>query len=121
MTNQKVDFVKGLLWSNIHLGTGIICACLPTYRPLLSKCASSLASMQRQYKGLFSSHRRALNSERGLDLGENGASGLTSGKASSSQDDRERSMGYTVNDGHERYLAGKGGYPLDKTSAESIV
>ena len=78
--------------------------------------------MQRQYKGLFSSHRRAVNSERGHDLGESGASRLTSGKASSSsQDDGERNMGDTGDAGHERYLAGKGGYPGGKTSVESIV
>lgn len=30
--------IKCLMWSNIQLGTAITCACILTYRPLLTKC-----------------------------------------------------------------------------------
>jgi hypothetical protein len=30
------DMLDGVLWSSIELNTGILCACLPTLRPLLS-------------------------------------------------------------------------------------
>ncbi|KAL8931693.1 MAG: hypothetical protein Q9216_007108 [Gyalolechia sp. 2 TL-2023] len=33
---SEVDLTQGDIWLNVHLGTAIICACLPTYRPLLS-------------------------------------------------------------------------------------
>ena len=35
-----------LIWSNLHLGFAIICACLPTYRPLLAKAAASASSLR---------------------------------------------------------------------------
>ncbi|KAL8925694.1 MAG: hypothetical protein Q9208_003377 [Pyrenodesmia sp. 3 TL-2023] len=31
------DLTQGVIWLNVHLGTAIICACLPTYRPLFSR------------------------------------------------------------------------------------
>ncbi|KAI4196369.1 MAG: hypothetical protein LQ346_003228 [Caloplaca aetnensis] len=31
------DLTQGDIWLNVHLGTAIICACLPTYRPLISR------------------------------------------------------------------------------------
>lgn len=33
-----VVVIKCLMWSNIQLGTAITCACILTYRPLLTKC-----------------------------------------------------------------------------------
>ncbi|KAI4121202.1 MAG: hypothetical protein LQ338_006501 [Usnochroma carphineum] len=32
-----IDLTEGDIWLNVHLGTAIICACLPTYRPLVSR------------------------------------------------------------------------------------
>ncbi|KAI4141525.1 MAG: hypothetical protein LQ341_003504 [Variospora aurantia] len=32
-----VDLTQGNIWINVHLGVAIICACLPTYRPLISR------------------------------------------------------------------------------------
>lgn len=32
-----VDLSTDALWLNIHLGSAIICACLPTYRPIFRK------------------------------------------------------------------------------------
>ncbi|KAL9009145.1 MAG: hypothetical protein Q9173_005801 [Seirophora scorigena] len=32
-----VDLTQGDIWVNVHLGVAIICACLPTYRPLISR------------------------------------------------------------------------------------
>ena len=36
-TGNEVDLTQGDIWINAHLGTAIICACLPTYRPLFSR------------------------------------------------------------------------------------
>lgn len=36
-TGVEVDLTQGDIWLNVHLGTAIICACLPTYRPLVSR------------------------------------------------------------------------------------
>ncbi|KAL8728556.1 MAG: hypothetical protein Q9166_005289 [cf. Caloplaca sp. 2 TL-2023] len=35
--SADVDLTQGDIWLNVHLGTAIICACLPTYRPLVSR------------------------------------------------------------------------------------
>lgn len=35
--SADVDLTQGDIWLNVHLGTAIICACLPTYRPLFSR------------------------------------------------------------------------------------
>ena len=32
---KNIDLTQGDIWLNVHLGTAIISACLPTYRPLL--------------------------------------------------------------------------------------
>lgn len=36
-SGADVDLTQGDIWLNVHLGTAIICACLPTYRPLISR------------------------------------------------------------------------------------
>ncbi|KAL8945850.1 MAG: hypothetical protein Q9222_007667 [Ikaeria aurantiellina] len=33
----EFDLTAGTIWLNVHVGTTIICACLPTYRPLFSR------------------------------------------------------------------------------------
>lgn len=37
--------MRGMVWNNIQLGTAIMCACLPTYRPLLLKCIMFFPTM----------------------------------------------------------------------------
>ena len=32
-----IDLTQGNIWLNVHLGTAIICACLPTFRPLIAR------------------------------------------------------------------------------------
>ncbi|KAL9022134.1 MAG: hypothetical protein Q9180_008576 [Flavoplaca navasiana] len=36
-----IDLTQGNIWLNVHLGTAIICACLPTFRPLISRQSES--------------------------------------------------------------------------------
>ena len=36
-SGSDVDLTQGDIWLNVHLGTAIICACMPTYRPLISR------------------------------------------------------------------------------------
>lgn len=60
---QTVDVIRGLPWSNIHLGTALISACLPTYRPILSKIAHGFLSIGLPYKSWFSSKQKLNNSE----------------------------------------------------------
>ncbi|MCJ1470575.1 hypothetical protein MMC07_009221 [Pseudocyphellaria aurata] len=36
---------NSILWTNAQLGTSIVCACLPIYRPLLIKCAAISSSI----------------------------------------------------------------------------
>ena len=38
-----------MLWVNIHMGTSILCACLPTFRPLLVKFGSLTSSLRQRY------------------------------------------------------------------------
>ncbi|KAL9587060.1 MAG: hypothetical protein Q9212_000512 [Teloschistes hypoglaucus] len=39
-SGNDVDLTQGDIWLNVHLGTAIICACLPTYRSLVSRTSS---------------------------------------------------------------------------------
>ena len=48
--SQNVAFSKAELWSIIHVGIAIVCACLPTLRPLFIRTASSVpSSWQRRH------------------------------------------------------------------------
>lgn len=44
-----VELVLDVLWYNIHTGTMIICACLPSYRPLLTKSIAVVTSSIQKY------------------------------------------------------------------------
>jgi hypothetical protein len=39
-----IDLAVDMFWNTIHVGTGIICACLPIYRPLGRACTSFFSS-----------------------------------------------------------------------------
>lgn len=45
----EVAFTGAELWASCHLGTGVICACLPTYRPLLARIATTAISLHERY------------------------------------------------------------------------
>ena len=51
-TKPDLDLTKGDIWFNVHLGTGIISACLPTFRPLISRSSSFLQSFSSR-KGSY--------------------------------------------------------------------
>ncbi|MCJ1348945.1 hypothetical protein MMC31_007178 [Peltigera leucophlebia] len=61
LTFKTVNFVDGIIWSNIHLGTAILCACLPTYRPLIVQCTALSTSFFQHYDSLFSNKSRSEN------------------------------------------------------------
>ena len=48
--NQEyVSFTNVVLWTHLHLATAIICACLPTYRPLIRKAGGFTTSLHKRY------------------------------------------------------------------------
>lgn len=57
-------FRNGFVWSNVQLGTSIVSACLPIYRPLLSKCAVLHARISSSYHFPLSSDRRSSRNSR---------------------------------------------------------
>ena len=65
LTTITEDFTIFLLWSLIELNVAMICACLPTLRPMASKIPHSLRSTEG-VKSLLSFHRfRHLRSQKG--------------------------------------------------------
>ncbi|MCJ1319450.1 hypothetical protein MMC15_004786 [Xylographa vitiligo] len=44
-----VNYDQVDLWSILHVCTGIICACLPTYRPLLTKVTALPSTLRKKY------------------------------------------------------------------------
>ncbi|KAF2014353.1 hypothetical protein BU24DRAFT_481797 [Aaosphaeria arxii CBS 175.79] len=38
--STAIDFMHDILWLDIHAGIALVCACLPTYRPLIVKASS---------------------------------------------------------------------------------
>lgn len=81
-----MNFVLDLFWLNIHAGAAIICACLPTYRPLIVKSATALSGYSSK---IFSS---------GPDSGSQ-RSGGTYGRPDRSQ---ESSQGKDKTDSYNR-------------------
>jgi len=47
--NSNLDLTQGDIWLNIHSGVAIMSACLPTYRPLLSRGSLFLSSYTQGY------------------------------------------------------------------------
>ncbi|KAA8571276.1 hypothetical protein EYC84_000603 [Monilinia fructicola] len=52
--SQNVDFPRAELWSTVHVGMAIVCACLPNFRPLLNRIT---ASARRLYGSAITSDR----------------------------------------------------------------
>ena len=74
---QAIDFVLDMMWLDVHSGIAILCACLPTYRPLIVKSAAFL-----------SSHGSKIFSSRGSSSGKSsGKSGNSSSSGSKGRSD----------------------------------
>ncbi|KAI9641747.1 hypothetical protein NHQ30_009603 [Ciborinia camelliae] len=67
--SQNVDFPRAELWSAVHVGMAIVCACLPNFRPLLNRIT---ASARRLYGSAITSDRDPNTS--GSSGGRSGAS-----------------------------------------------
>ncbi|KAL8659758.1 MAG: hypothetical protein Q9226_000254 [Calogaya cf. arnoldii] len=52
------------LWTNVHLGTAVLCACLPTFPPLLSRFGVLSSTIVSKISSIFSTWR---SSDKGLD------------------------------------------------------
>ncbi|TVY85658.1 Satratoxin biosynthesis SC1 cluster protein, partial [Lachnellula willkommii] len=57
--SQNVAFPKAELWSAVHIGIAIVCACLPTLRPLLNRATASVSSLSHRIYGTRSSTKGA--------------------------------------------------------------
>ncbi|MCJ1245437.1 hypothetical protein MMC30_002641 [Trapelia coarctata] len=44
-----IDLILDAVWLNIHLGTAIICACLPTYRALFTRASLTFSNLRKRY------------------------------------------------------------------------
>lgn len=49
--DQTYDNIGGSSWSITELCSGVLCACLPTLRPLVSKCMPALSRRLHEYSG----------------------------------------------------------------------
>lgn len=87
---QAIDFILDMLWLDIHSGIAILCACLPTYRPLIVRSAAFISS---QGSKLFSS--------RGTSTGK------SSGKSGSSDSSGSKTL-------HNGTIGSGGGYAFKK-------
>ncbi|CAL3968273.1 hypothetical protein PZA11_006755 [Diplocarpon coronariae] len=47
--SQNVAFARAELWSAVHIGTAIVCACLPTLKPLLKRAGTTASTIRRKY------------------------------------------------------------------------
>ncbi|MCJ1292806.1 hypothetical protein MMC34_004359 [Xylographa carneopallida] len=56
---SDINLIQDAIWLNIHLSTAIICACLPTYRPLLTSGLSALGTLRKSYGGSSASSKSA--------------------------------------------------------------
>ncbi|OCL10365.1 hypothetical protein AOQ84DRAFT_362473 [Glonium stellatum] len=51
--SEYVNFANAEIWTNIHVCTSIICACLPTLRPLLTAMATRSNTLQKVHAFLL--------------------------------------------------------------------
>ncbi|KAF4621882.1 hypothetical protein G7Y89_g14465 [Cudoniella acicularis] len=49
--SQNVAFTRAELWSAVHINIAIVCACLPTLRPLLTRALAVVSSISRRLYG----------------------------------------------------------------------
>lgn len=92
-----IDLAVDMLWNTIHIGTGIICACLPTYRPLARASASFISSK-------LSSLRSKGRSEASSKLSSQktyGHGGSKLSKSESAQNVTRISLGEDLRDSHD--------------------
>ncbi|PBP25969.1 integral membrane protein [Diplocarpon rosae] len=48
--SQNVAFARAELWSAVHIGTAIVCACLPTLKPLVKRASTTASTLRRKYR-----------------------------------------------------------------------
>ncbi|KAL2065587.1 hypothetical protein VTL71DRAFT_3257 [Oculimacula yallundae] len=56
-SSQNVAFARAELWSAVHIGTAIVCACLPILRPLIKRATATASSFKRKYGSSLSSRQ----------------------------------------------------------------
>lgn len=61
---EEFDLTKGDIWLNVHLGTAIISACLPTYRPLVSRSSQIFRSLHTGQGSYHSDDTHTLTAEK---------------------------------------------------------
>ncbi|KAL9049433.1 MAG: hypothetical protein Q9162_007219 [Coniocarpon cinnabarinum] len=60
--SEFINFSQGQLWSNIHLGSGIVCACMPLYRPLVLESAGIFSKTYQKLSDALSSRGKDYSS-----------------------------------------------------------
>ncbi|KAL8811927.1 MAG: hypothetical protein Q9200_001425 [Gallowayella weberi] len=50
-TEPEFDLTEGNIWLNVHFGTAIISACLPTYKPLISRSVRMVSNVYASHGG----------------------------------------------------------------------
>ena len=68
---NKVNFANAETWTNIHVCTSIVCACLPTLRPLLAAMGTGSKTVQKAYDFLLKGDSSKLHlGEDSIPLGD---------------------------------------------------
>ncbi|KAL8790985.1 MAG: hypothetical protein Q9195_006130 [Heterodermia aff. obscurata] len=55
--SQYINWTRGELWTNIHLGTAVLCANLPTYPPLLRNLAAFSSEIASRFSSFLATLR----------------------------------------------------------------
>lgn len=82
------SLVQPAMWTEVEPCVGIICACLPTLRPLFKECTSSLSSKYSHYASTHLSSRH-IRSNRNKNFNEVGSYGVVT-----NDEDRKRYSHY---------------------------
>ena len=66
-----MNFANAGIWTNIHVCTSIVCACLPTLRPLLIAMGAGSKAVQKAYDFLLKRDSSKLHlREESISLGD---------------------------------------------------
>ena len=55
--SQSPSLARAGLWSAVHVGMAIVCACLPPLRPLLNSASTSISNTTSSLQGRYSPFR----------------------------------------------------------------
>ncbi len=113
-----VSFAQSKTWPNIHLGTAILCSCLPTYRPLFPRISALARTLRDRYNSILRPSRHT--EENNLSDEESLTPRARYAKITGGHDHRKIRTGLAASVGQVDHFEERG-YPLNSIEVSHTV